>query len=133
MKNKTRTNAQIHRRASVVTITFPHASLQMPTEVSFLEEDVVTVDGVESVLDGTAGRAWDIFTPERAGETFKLYDMISEEEIEGATATYGQLATLLYSLYFHVSEITDERDARIQEELLNPPTDPDFVPPEDAI
>ncbi len=113
--NDTNVN-RMYTRAHTITLNFPHPSMGLSNSIHFYEQNVIEQeDGTEIPLPDTVGQA-DIDAPmEVMGTEFPLWDLISEEPIEGATATYGQLATLLYSLYFHAAE---KRDARVAGEYM---------------
>jgi hypothetical protein len=103
---------RMYTRAHTITLNFPHPSTGLTNSIHFYEQNVIELaDGTEVVLPDTVDQA-DVEAPmEAMGTEFPLWDLLTEEPIEGATATYGQLATLLYSLYFHAAEKRDERRA----------------------
>lgn len=108
---------RMYTRAHTVTLNFPHPSLGLPSSIHFYEQNVIEqADGTEIPLPDTIGQANIDAPPEVMGTVFQLRDLITEEPIEGATATYGEVATLLYSLYFHAAE---QRDIRNAEEAAN--------------
>lgn len=105
---------RMYTRAHTVTVNFPHENEGLPPSIHFYEHNVIEkTDGTEQPLPETTGQAHLEVPPETMATEFPLWDMVAEEPIEGATGTYGQLATLLYSLYFHVAE---KRDAWVAEE-----------------
>lgn len=96
-------------RAHTVTLNFPHASSGLNNSIHFYEQNVIEqADGTEVVLPDTVGQAFIDAPPESMGTEFQVWDLEAEEPIEGVTATYGELATLLYSLYFHAAQKRDE-------------------------
>jgi hypothetical protein len=103
---------RMYTRAHTITLNFPHPSTGLSNSIHFYEQNVIEqADGTEIPLPDTVGQA-DVEAPmEAMGTEFPLWDLLTEEPLEGATATYGQLATLLYSLYFHAAEKRDEREA----------------------
>ncbi len=109
--NDTNVN-RMYTRAHTITLNFPHPSMGLSNSIHFYEQNVIEqADGTEIPLPDTVGQA-DVEAPMEAMATeFPLWDLEIEEPIEGATATYGQLATLLYSLYFHAAQKRDERVA----------------------
>lgn len=109
--NDTNVN-RMYTRAHTITLNFPHPSTGLSNSIHFYEQNVIEqADGTEIPLPDTVGQA-DLEAPmEAMGTEFPLWDLLTEEPVEGATATYGQLATLLYSLYFHAAEKRDERVA----------------------
>lgn len=111
-------------RAHTVTLNFPHASAGLSNSIHFYEQNVIEqADGTEVVLPDTVGQAFIDAPPEVMGTEFQVWDLVAEEPIEGATATYGQLATLLYSLYFHAAE---KRDAERAAEATAEPEGTEF-------
>lgn len=100
-------------RAHTITVNFPHESLGLPPSIHFYEQNVIEdAEGNEYVLPETVSQADLEVPPESLGTSFQLRDLITEEDIPGATATYSEFATMLYSLYFHVAQ---DRDARVEE------------------
>jgi len=114
--NDTNVN-RMYTRAHTITLNFPHPSSGLNNSIHFYEQNVIEqADGTEIPLPDTVGQA-DLEAPmELMATEFPLWDLLTEEPIEGATATYGELATLLYSLYFHAAE---QRDIRLAEEAAN--------------
>lgn len=103
---------RMYARAHTITFNFPHESVGLPPSVHFYEHNVIEdLDGNEHALPETVSQADLDVPPETFGTSFGLRNLATEEEIPGATATYGEVATLLYSLYFHVAALRDERVA----------------------
>lgn len=99
-------------RAHTITVNFPHASQGLNPSIHFYEQNVIEdAEGNEHVLPDTVSQAGLEVAPESFGTTFQLRDLITEEDIPGATATYGEFATMLYSLYFHAAQERDEQVA----------------------
>lgn len=110
---------RMYTRAHTITLNFPHPSTGLSNSIHFYEQNVIEqADGTEIPLPDTIGQAHIDAPLEVMGTEFPLWDLLTEEPIEGATATYGQLATLLYSLYFHAAEKRDEREAAEQLEEM---------------
>lgn len=101
---------RMYARAHTITFNFPHETEGLPPSVHFYEHNVIEdAEGVEYPLPETISQADLDVPPETFGTLFNLRDMASEEEIPGATASYGEVANMLYSLYFHVANLRDER------------------------
>lgn len=99
-------------RAHTITINFPHYSQGLPPSIHFYEQNVIEdSEGNEVALPETVSQADLEVPPESLMNSFQLRDLLTEEEIPGATATYGEVATLMYSLYFHAANKRDERVA----------------------
>jgi len=122
--NDTNVN-RMYTRAHTITFNFPHESTQLPPSVHFYEHNVIEdALGNEHALPETIGQA-DLEVPmETMRTSFGLRDLLTEEPIDGASATYGEVATLLYSLYFHVAELRDQRLAALQAAAGEEPTEP---------
>jgi hypothetical protein len=110
---------RMYTRAHTITLNFPHPSTGLANSIHFYEQNVIEkADGTEVVLPDTVGQAHIDAPMEVMSTEFPLWDMATEEPIDGAVATYGELATLLYSLYFHAAEKRDERvEAENMEEV----------------
>lgn len=108
--------SRMYTRAHTVTLNFPHPSSGLSNSVHFYEQNVIEkADGTEVVLPDTVGQAFVEAPMEAMATEFQVWDLLTEEPIEGVTATYGELATLLYSLYFHAAE---NRDLQVANENM---------------
>lgn len=127
-------SGSIWTRANNVTLLNPYGEL--PTAI-FQEENVVALSDGKYVSQ-SAGSCTDVFTPESSSETFNLLHPSTGDII--GTAAYQDVYVLLSSLYLHVANKRDVRDAeeaaRIaqlaadRQALLNvtPPADAPLAP-----
>lgn len=112
---KTSTNNQ-WQRASRIVIENPLPNDGLPG-IAFMEEIVVQLEdgsfakrpvGVVGEALINAGEFSNI------SEVVQLLDPVTGEPIEGATITYGQIQSVIYSIYLHVARKRDAQQA-IQE------------------
>lgn len=99
-------------RANQITIQNP---LNQNPSVVFTEEQAMNVDG-EEILRPVSNCSETLTLYDDTNnlqEEVQLINPITFEEIEGATMTYEQIMTALFSLYYHVA---GKRDAENQSE-----------------
>ena len=88
-------------RAREVTV---HNALGGYKGIMYAEEHV-SVFG-DKIMSENVGSIHQPFTAENAGTAFPLLNPETNEEI-GVTATYQDVYTLLFSLYYHLAAIRD--------------------------
>lgn len=96
-------DVRTYTRSHKATILNP---LYGPKSIRYDEERVteVSTDGeIKLEKEGYVGSITESMDITNAATEFDLYNPVSGEPL-GTTATYADLQTLLYSLYFHLSE-----------------------------